>query len=199
MRYLPYGIVGSFILVGILAVIFIPSLLTPQVACTEEALVCPDGSSVGRTGPQCKFSACPSMSPYVPVVLSKGSLGTSKTKLERIATSDSTLKTLFKSLSSPEVIGTFPSLDWTKEVVVGVSMGSRATGGYDVSFEKYDTDPITGAYRFYVTETRPGANCVSTESITYPYEIVKFQVAGTEVASKGYQFVYKETVLDCVQ
>lgn len=29
------------------------------VACTEEALMCPDGSGVGRTGTECKFSPCP--------------------------------------------------------------------------------------------------------------------------------------------
>lgn len=29
------------------------------VACTEEAKVCPDGSSVGREGPNCEFAACP--------------------------------------------------------------------------------------------------------------------------------------------
>lgn len=32
----------------------------PQVTgCTEEAKQCPDGSSVGRTGPKCEFAACP--------------------------------------------------------------------------------------------------------------------------------------------
>lgn len=30
-----------------------------QVACTMEAKICPDGSSVGRTGPKCEFVACP--------------------------------------------------------------------------------------------------------------------------------------------
>ncbi len=29
-------------------------------ACTEEAKVCPDGSAVGRTGPNCEFAPCPS-------------------------------------------------------------------------------------------------------------------------------------------
>ncbi|MEK7186630.1 MAG: hypothetical protein AAB675_04715 [Patescibacteria group bacterium] len=29
------------------------------VACTEEAKICPDGSSVGRTGPKCEFTPCP--------------------------------------------------------------------------------------------------------------------------------------------
>ncbi len=29
------------------------------LACTTEAKICPDGSSVGRTGPNCEFAACP--------------------------------------------------------------------------------------------------------------------------------------------
>lgn len=29
-------------------------------ACTEEAKICPDGSSVGRSGPKCEFTPCPS-------------------------------------------------------------------------------------------------------------------------------------------
>jgi hypothetical protein len=31
----------------------------PLVACTMEAKLCPDGSSVGRTGPNCEFAPCP--------------------------------------------------------------------------------------------------------------------------------------------
>ena len=30
------------------------------VACTMEAKICPDGSAVGRTGPNCEFAECPS-------------------------------------------------------------------------------------------------------------------------------------------
>ncbi len=33
---------------------------TKQKACTEEAKICPDGSAVGRTGPNCEFALCPS-------------------------------------------------------------------------------------------------------------------------------------------
>ncbi|MEK7582173.1 MAG: hypothetical protein AAB488_02510 [Patescibacteria group bacterium] len=29
------------------------------VACTMEAKMCPDGSYVGRTGPNCEFAKCP--------------------------------------------------------------------------------------------------------------------------------------------
>lgn len=31
------------------------------VSCTQEAKLCPDGSYVGRTGPQCQFAVCPGM------------------------------------------------------------------------------------------------------------------------------------------
>ena len=30
-----------------------------EKGCTLEALVCPDGSAVGRSGPACEFSPCP--------------------------------------------------------------------------------------------------------------------------------------------
>ncbi len=29
------------------------------IACTMDAKVCPDGSAVGRTGPNCEFEKCP--------------------------------------------------------------------------------------------------------------------------------------------
>ena len=41
---------------------FLGASATPSaspVACTQEAKICPDGSSVGRTGPKCEFAACP--------------------------------------------------------------------------------------------------------------------------------------------
>lgn len=46
---------------------------TPQpVACSQEARLCPDGSYVSRTGPECQFAACPSgavtSTPPAPVV-----------------------------------------------------------------------------------------------------------------------------------
>lgn len=36
-----------------------PSTFPGGVACTMEAKICPDGSSVGRTGPHCEFAPCP--------------------------------------------------------------------------------------------------------------------------------------------
>ncbi|MFH0834776.1 MAG: hypothetical protein V1881_00335 [Candidatus Micrarchaeota archaeon] len=38
-----------------------PSASPSPIACTMEAETCPDGSSVGRTGPNCEFAPCPSI------------------------------------------------------------------------------------------------------------------------------------------
>ena|SRR3989344_2196812 len=67
------GQTGIFILIGILVFLLIAGgayLLGRQSlsdtssagnnkACTQEAKLCPDGSAVGRTGPNCEFAACP--------------------------------------------------------------------------------------------------------------------------------------------
>jgi len=33
--------------------------LPSEKACSQEAMLCPDGSGVGRTGPNCEFAPCP--------------------------------------------------------------------------------------------------------------------------------------------
>src|SRR3989344_3567773 len=34
-----------------------------STVCTQEAMLCPDGSYVGRTGPNCEFTECPEVNP----------------------------------------------------------------------------------------------------------------------------------------
>lgn len=38
-----------------------------MVACTEDAMICPDGSAVGRVPPTCEFAACPTTGKVDPV------------------------------------------------------------------------------------------------------------------------------------
>jgi hypothetical protein len=50
-----------------------PKNAPAQVACTEEAKICLDGTAVGRTGPNCEFAQCPAASlsaTTTPLVLS---------------------------------------------------------------------------------------------------------------------------------
>lgn len=51
------------LLVGSAGAFFVSnSTTTKEIACTQEAKLCPDGSSVGRSGSNCEFTACPTTS-----------------------------------------------------------------------------------------------------------------------------------------
>ncbi len=50
----------SILLIGLIA-LFGCTNENNVVACTEEAKICPDGSAVGRIGPNCEFADCPKL------------------------------------------------------------------------------------------------------------------------------------------
>lgn len=64
--------IGTVIAVGLVVVLshlFVPTAQAPNdelenIACTMDAMLCPDGSYVGRSGPNCEFKCPPS--PQVP-------------------------------------------------------------------------------------------------------------------------------------
>src|SRR3989344_1128650 len=59
------GIIGIVLLTAV-AGYFVVNRQTDEptpVACTQEAKLCPDGSAVGRTGPNCEFAECPDVNP----------------------------------------------------------------------------------------------------------------------------------------
>ena len=37
----------------------VPPTMEKPTACTMDAKICPDGTAVGRTGPNCEFAPCP--------------------------------------------------------------------------------------------------------------------------------------------
>ncbi len=57
------AIVLAVAVVAVVAVTYTMRQAPRQVACTEEAMVCPDGTAVGRTGPNCEFTPCSTTSP----------------------------------------------------------------------------------------------------------------------------------------
>ncbi len=59
--YMKYaGVAAALLVVAVLAINTINRGSSPIMqACTMEAMICPDGSAVGRTGPNCEFAACP--------------------------------------------------------------------------------------------------------------------------------------------
>ena len=43
----------------VIVLFFLIGCTNKPIACTEEAKLCPDGSAVGRIGPNCEFAECP--------------------------------------------------------------------------------------------------------------------------------------------
>lgn len=79
---------GIKFFIGILLIVFVAGisflLANPEksfwwngegemVACTADAKICPDGSAVGRTGPNCEFAECPSSMGLVDIETPAGS------------------------------------------------------------------------------------------------------------------------------
>lgn len=58
-RKVPAYALFALIIVGAAALAFVVLGNQEPVACTMEAKLCPDGSYVGRTGPNCEFAPCP--------------------------------------------------------------------------------------------------------------------------------------------
>lgn len=57
-------IMMAVIIVALLVILFfVPGSTRDReiVACTMEAKLCPDGSAVGRIGPDCEFAMCPEL------------------------------------------------------------------------------------------------------------------------------------------
>ncbi|MEI7961917.1 MAG: hypothetical protein WCI04_06295 [archaeon] len=48
-----------FVLILLISTLLIFGCTGSPKACTEEALLCPDGNAVGRAGPNCAFTPCP--------------------------------------------------------------------------------------------------------------------------------------------
>lgn len=51
---------------------FVNQKPSEQIFCTQEALICPDGSYVGKTGPKCEFKACPNQPSFVGILKQMG-------------------------------------------------------------------------------------------------------------------------------
>lgn len=62
----PFFVAILVVFVGLSAWFLFGGSVTPRenpepVACTMEAFICPDGTAVGRTGPNCEFAPCPNV------------------------------------------------------------------------------------------------------------------------------------------
>ncbi|GEM_PF-2990518 len=98
-----------------------PTPAPDQKACSQEAKICPDGSAVGRTGPNCEFAACP---------ISNSTIITNYSSfLDKIKTltTASSYNSLIEMQSTDE-IECDPGADYIFSICEGASKGEIKTG-----------------------------------------------------------------------
>jgi len=72
-----------------------------------------------------------------------------------------------------------PRVDFDKEMVVGVFMGSRPTGGYSVEVVSVADKEGTLVVTYRESSPRPGA--MTTQVLTFPYHLIATAKRGGDV------------------
>lgn len=172
---------------------------TGPVACTMEAKLCPDGSYVGRSGPQCAFAECPPVvattTPHTVVSIGSlaprsGVVGTSVTIGGSGFTSDNTI--LFGSgvvIHVPSKNGTSLTFDVPNGLTPACFystprclVATRMTTPGDYSVSVRNAHGTSNAITFTVTDTAstPTPATISIQSIS-----PKSGQVGTQVTLTG--------------
>ncbi|MBI4895374.1 MAG: protease complex subunit PrcB family protein [Candidatus Aenigmarchaeota archaeon] len=83
-----------------------------------------------------------------------------------------------------------PDVNFSKEMVVALFAGRKYTSGYYIEVSHIDekVDGIT----VFVKEYSPGVNCLTSQVLTYPFNIVKIPRTEKEIG-----FNTEEVVLNC--
>ena len=96
----------------------------------------------------------------------------------------------FRHLWSRFDAGVPPALDFTRETAIAVFMGERPTGGYAIH-----VDAVTrsdGGLLVDVVLQAPGPECMTTQAITQPYEMVSVPIGPTRA-----DFSTRQVLIPC--
>lgn len=73
-----------------------------------------------------------------------------------------------------------PEIDFSKEYAIGVFAGQKPTGGYSIEVVSVTDEDAVRTVE--VGLTKPGANCMVTEALTSPYQIIAVPVSAAALA-----------------
>jgi len=83
-----------------------------------------------------------------------------------------------------------PAVDFSRSTVILVALGTRPTGGFDITVSRVARD--AGVLYVEVTSTSPGDRCGTTQALTRPVDIVVVPHTVDEAV-----FVERKTVHQC--
>jgi hypothetical protein len=155
-------------------------VITVGVACTSaEFLTQPVGPSI----PMVRLRAEPYSFAYTSGLDQQARL---------VVRDDATWRSLWSRIylgGSP--VPPTPAIDFSREMVVVVALGSRSTGGYGILLEDASEDGASGT-AITVRSISPGPNCVVTLAFTQPVDIARLPSRQGAVS-----FVERGVLTDC--
>jgi hypothetical protein len=87
--------------------------------------------------------------------------------------------------------GAQPVIDFRRELLIGVTQGRQPHGGIEVAVERVIRS--AGALTIGVVERSPGPDCMTTEVITHPAQVVAVPADGV----KSWTFVERKEIRSC--
>ena len=105
--------------------------------------------------------------PYMPRTIEKGDQSNVEDAKRVLVRTDAEWTTLWQQHSPDRPK---PAVDFSKEMVVGVFMGSRPNAGFSTAI--VTTTAANGALIVRYTETVPKPGTVSAQILTFPYHLV---------------------------
>lgn len=83
-----------------------------------------------------------------------------------------------------------PTLDFSKNQVILIALGAKNNGGYGLEIEKLTETKNELVVNYF--ETKPGENCMTTQAIVFPLEIIEI-----EKNAKKIVFNSSEKIVNC--
>jgi hypothetical protein len=104
---------------------------------------------------------------------------------------DATWRTLWSQINLGGAPVPLPAIDFSREMIVVVALGSRSTGGYSILLEDASAGANDGT-AITVRSMSPGPGCGVTLAFTQPVDIARLPLRQGEV-----RFVERAQVFDC--
>ncbi|MCB0410136.1 MAG: protease complex subunit PrcB family protein [Flavobacteriales bacterium] len=83
-----------------------------------------------------------------------------------------------------------PAIDFEKNQVLLIALGVKNNGGYKLQMDKVVENKNSIVVNYF--ENKPGANCMTTQAIVFPFELIEIPKN-----SKKVEFVKTVKIVDC--
>ena len=120
--------------------------------------------------------AAAAQTPPAPRTIDKGDFSNVDEPKQVAVRSDADWKTLWRRHAGERPM---PPVDFGKEMIVGVFMGSRPTAGYDIAITK--TLEANGVLRVWYRERTPARGLMLAQVLTFPFHLVAVPKTAADV------------------